>query len=987
MLLFAFIIQINAQVIKQQMCLGGSKNDQLINEYSFRLKDGSSIFYGVTNSSNSTFGTANDTFNDLITFKLDKNGELKWSKNIGLIGFESNVSAKLNYDSSGIYIVSDLYNSDSIINFDIDVTTPRKRFMRRIDLEGNILWTNNFYNDIKHKPASTYGGQWQPDYNNLDALVFDNTGNCLNKEWKTDTIIYTMISNTGITLWQRKYTSSLFDINVYSEAPNSIRFLEDRFIENISYGYHSFSSTTGATIKDTILYFPQFMDGGHSITLSNNTFLVIGNDSILCLDKNFNRKYAIGCMLGMTSGSEIRPFIVSPDNSLIVSTIFNIDSATNGTGLFKFNYITGAINWNKQVPDGFELLGIINNKIYGVRSIRNTSASFYTSNRLYILDLNANTINQRSLDSVFNSVNGYKNYIKSYSPVSFYMPIQRYNVTAYSIPKYNIVDNSILLLTEIYDTINNKTLYGISKFDTNLNTIIECYPPKNFIDLFREVDANNMFLTSRNNLVFTKTNSEQDGLCNLGNNDIAIFSFEGSSNTILGKTYIDNNNNNIYNIGTDILYSQGSVKSSKGNINQIDYLNTNGEYQNYVDTGTYKTIFTGYNNYYTVAPVSKTTTLATYGNVDTVDFALHPIGNIKDLRVSLVNTWVTRPGFANSYEAVYVNEGTTVVNNASLSVVLDNRLIYNSAVPTPTSIIGDTLKWNLSALNPSQQGKIKINFTAQTPPTLNGNDSLLSNAIIYPIISDSTPIDNNYTLTDIARNAFDPNDKNIEANASLTPAQIANGDYITYRVRFQNTGNFYATNVIILDTLENNLDWSSLQIIAASHTGLQTSVTNNNIVEFRFNNINLPAASTNEPASHGYVVFKIKPKNNLVSGNTIKNTAHITFDFNVPINTNIATARVTTVTATSNKHNTIGELNLYPNPNNGNFTVNFTSKGNYPITVSLFDVTGKIVYQQNVQHNNESLLQISDNILAAGLYNIQISSVTDTWNKKVMITK
>jgi hypothetical protein len=194
-------------------------------------------------------------------------------------------------------------------------------------------------------------------------------------------------------------------------------------------------------------------------------------------------------------------------------------------------------------------------------------------------------------------------------------------------------------------------------------------------------------------------------------------------------------------------------------------------------------------------------------------------------------------------------------------------------------------------------------------------------------------------------------------------------------------------HVSIKDTKENNLDWSSLQVIATSHTGLQTSVACNNIIEFRFNNINLPAVSVNEPASHGYIIFKIKPKNNLVAGNTIKNTAHITFDFNIPIKTNTAIAKVSTVTATYNKNNTVGELNLFQNPNNRDFTIDFISKGNYPITISLFDVTRKMVYQQNVQHNNQSLIQMSDAVLTAGLYNIQISSTNDVWNKKVMITK
>ncbi|MBK6274444.1 MAG: T9SS type A sorting domain-containing protein [Saprospirales bacterium] len=88
------------------------------------------------------------------------------------------------------------------------------------------------------------------------------------------------------------------------------------------------------------------------------------------------------------------------------------------------------------------------------------------------------------------------------------------------------------------------------------------------------------------------------------------------------------------------------------------------------------------------------------------------------------------------------------------------------------------------------------------------------------------------------------------------------------------------------------------------------------------------------------------------------------------------------------KHHTTSDfLSIYPNPNNGNFTIDFSSKGNYPITISLFDVTGKIVYQQTILHNDKSLISINEEILASGLYNIQISSANDVWNKKVLITK
>jgi hypothetical protein len=45
-------------------------------------------------------------------------------------------------------------------------------------------------------------------------------------------------------------------------------------------------------------------------------------------------------------------------------------------------------------------------------------------------------------------------------------------------------------------------------------------------------------------------------------------------------------------------------------------------------------------------------------------------------------------------------------------------------------------------------------------------------------------------------------------------------------------------------------------------------------------NIQLPYKTTNEPASHGYVSFKIKPRPRVVIGDSLNNKAAIYFDFN-----------------------------------------------------------------------------------------------------------
>lgn len=96
-------------------------------------------------------------------------------------------------------------------------------------------------------------------------------------------------------------------------------------------------------------------------------------------------------------------------------------------------------------------------------------------------------------------------------------------------------------------------------------------------------------------------------------------------------------------------------------------------------------------------------------------------------------------------------------------------------------------------------------------------DSLHSIVFIEPSINDSTPNDNHAALDEVILGSYDPNDKTSTSGSTITPAQIQRADYITYVVRFQNTGNDTAFRIVIEDTLDVNLDWSTLQPVNTSH--------------------------------------------------------------------------------------------------------------------------------------------------------------------------
>ena len=96
---------------------------------------------------------------------------------------------------------------------------------------------------------------------------------------------------------------------------------------------------------------------------------------------------------------------------------------------------------------------------------------------------------------------------------------------------------------------------------------------------------------------------------------------------------------------------------------------------------------------------------------------------------------------------------------------------------------------------------------------------------------------------------------------------------------------------MVRDTLSNRVDASTLEMVAASHPYTLT-VDNGVNLTWRFNNIQLPDSNRNEPASHGYIGYRIKPKSDVAAGETIHNTASIYFDYNLPVLTNDATTKV-----------------------------------------------------------------------------------------------
>ncbi|MFT3911685.1 MAG: SdrD B-like domain-containing protein [Ferruginibacter sp.] len=340
-----------------------------------------------------------------------------------------------------------------------------------------------------------------------------------------------------------------------------------------------------------------------------------------------------------------------------------------------------------------------------------------------------------------------------------------------------------------------------------------------------------------------------------------------------GQVFNDNNNNGTRD-ANEPYRSNVKVELSNG---AFTFTNSNGYYEIPApDTGTY-TITVTPPIYYTSVPLQYNYHFTSYDTLVTGDFALQATTTIDSLSIGITNVNFARPGFQFPYVIAYSNGGTTTLSPNIVLNYDNTRLIYDSSSNAAVINTGNSL----TLAEPGFVAGAQNNFVAyfRVNPAAVIGDSLRA----YAHISGGTAAASDSNVVAI-RGAYDPNDKT--ATPKLLPSQVINGDYINYTIRFQNTGNDTAFNVVITDTLNAFLQTASLQVLNTSHPCKIT--VKDNIVYFEFINILLPDSNVNQFKSHGYVNFRIKPQSNLVINNTIPNYAAIYFDYNSPVITNTA---------------------------------------------------------------------------------------------------
>ncbi len=358
-------------------------------------------------------------------------------------------------------------------------------------------------------------------------------------------------------------------------------------------------------------------------------------------------------------------------------------------------------------------------------------------------------------------------------------------------------------------------------------------------------------------------------------------------------------------------------------------------------------------------------------------YLLTTIHDIHIVRTSINNAI---PGNSYTQGLIVQNDGTVNETNIQFGKRNDGQLQYVSSSPnvyTQLSPIPNPNWYSVTsgfgALSPGASTMIYTDYMVPTNIPIGTNvnfwDSAVYAAPMTNWLTDYTPWNNVDNGSTAVIGSFDPNFKEVTPKGTGAQGYIFTKDSVLdYVIHFQNTGTFFAQKIVVIDTLDSDLDWTSLRPGYSDHN-YTASINENGILKFTFNNIHLDWQSDSEMDSRGLVSYSIKQRPHLSPLTQIKNSAAIYFDYNKPVITNQTLNTIQFPLGIANITADFS-LSIYPNPATDELNVNLGNAGSVSV-ISIYDIQGRLLQNEKVT-NSDVLYKINISTLVNGLYFIEL---------------
>lgn len=466
--------------------------------------------------------------------------------------------------------------------------------------------------------------------------------------------------------------------------------------------------------------------------------------------------------------------------------------------------------------------------------------------------------------------------------------------------------------------------------------------------------------------------------------------------TITGTVYHDVNGNCIQDPGEPGIPNIQMHCSGNG----YAYTNAAGVYTFHVPTGSYTLSETVQAAYPLAGCQSNAVTVnatAATGCTQTYNFA-NSLNPIHDIHISTWDNTLPVPGNSYSQTCIISNQGTVSESTVLAGYATDGQL--NTPSFSPAGVFAGASTWfstagnTVPALAPAASQAFSVSYSVPTNIPMGTNlafrDSAVYNGPMSGWVNDYSPWNNVNQHDAVVVSSYDPNFKQVNPKGIGATGNITHADSVLeYMVHFQNLGTYKAQNVVVIDTLDDNLDWSSVKPIYSSHVS-KVEINEHGVMKYTFSNINLPAKMYDEPGSNGMFTYTAKLKPNLPLGTQIWNTAGIYFDYNEPVITN---GVVNTLAALSSVNNPAAierlAFMLYPNPARTGFTTVVDNKqANAATSLTITDVSGRVLLTKTMQLQvGQQLVSVNTEALTAGIYLVSLDVAGKKGTQKLVIVK
>jgi PKD repeat protein len=251
-----------------------------------------------------------------------------------------------------------------------------------------------------------------------------------------------------------------------------------------------------------------------------------------------------------------------------------------------------------------------------------------------------------------------------------------------------------------------------------------------------------------------------------------------------------------------------------------------------------------------------------------------------------------RPGFDLSFYCVWTNIGTISADNCTLMILPPPDMIFSDVIPgdinsgtySGYTMSGDTIVISLGSISPTYEDGGYVEIQGSLPGSVPVGTYLECRSWLSSSTFDANDSNNDALHQIEVTGSIEGDNKLAYPEGEGVLHEILPDQRLNYRIDYENTSSATedATYIIIVDTLDPNLDWSTLEFGASSHPDDCIAQFNSHTGEILWfcDSIMLPPNQT-PPEGEGYVTYSITPLSDLDNHTSIYNTAQIKYDHSV----------------------------------------------------------------------------------------------------------